>query len=382
MLALPAEVLKNANVKGINLTNVENEDVLSSTESPSTLSPSLVITPQQSSNEVKEEIPPPPSESTIIPSPPTANTIKEEEEEEKEKKIEVNEGKEEEEEDNEEEGEEGEGEEEEGEGEEEVKVSTPGIFKNLQSFLCKKICSHCSKCNCSKCSGNKSNDKEEETIIDVSGGQIAKKKKINKKNKKNKKDVKNEKKIDLDSDISKLPRGKRSKIKRIKAKYGNQCEEDKEYIYIYNNNNIIRLYLLSVGQKNMKDIINTSSETKEEEKEKEKEEIEKEKDVEKVIKCCYGCGSTDHLYKDCQNKSNINPYILCYYNIYIICREEEENEVNKIKEEENIYDINKNDSSFFQTLISKPEGDDILLYAIPVSVPIEAAKVFYFILFI
>lgn len=153
-------------------------------------------------------------------------------------------------------------------------------------------------------------------------------------------------------------------------------------IYIYNNNNIIRLYLLSVGQKNMKDIINTSSETKEEEKEKEKEEIEKEKDVEKVIKCCYGCGSTDHLYKDCQNKSNINPYILYYYNIYIICREEEENEVNKIKEEENIYDINKNDSSFFQTLISKPEGDDILLYAIPVSVPIEAAKVFYFILFI
>lgn len=241
MLALPAEVLKNANVKGINLTNVENEDVLSSTESPSTLSPSLVITPQQSSNEVKEEIPPPPSESTIIPSPPTANTIKEEEEEEKEKKIEVNEGKEEEEEgEGEEEGEEGEGEEEEGEGEEEVKVTTPGIFKNLQSFLCKKICSHCSKCNCSKCSGNKSNDKEEETIIDVSGGQIAKKKKINKKNKKNKKDVKNEKKIDLDSDISKLPRGKRSKIKRIKAKYGNQCEEDKEYIYIYINYNIIR----------------------------------------------------------------------------------------------------------------------------------------------
>jgi len=149
-----------------------------------------------------------------------------------------------------------------------------------------------------------------------------------------------------------IPRGKKGKMKKIKQKYADQDEEEK----------------------NLKmEILGTIKKQKEKEKEEIKEAVATSEGTENKVlaKRCYKCGEEGHLSFACdvqtdeQKEDNL--------------KEEEKEEIRRIMQEENIQELEDEDKeklTELDSLTAKPLPDDIFLFAIPVCAPYTAMNNF------
>eukprot|EP00742_Colponemidia_sp_Colp-10_P006806 GILJ01007293.1.p1 GENE.GILJ01007293.1~~GILJ01007293.1.p1 ORF type:complete len:963 (-),score=268.38 GILJ01007293.1:280-3018(-) len=160
-----------------------------------------------------------------------------------------------------------------------------------------------------------------------------------------------------------VPRGKKNKIKKIKEKYGEQDEEERQ----------VKLELLGAKPVKEMDILLGADVDAEEEaadsestlqvaqadptaKDVASENIQAS--VDDSEKVCFKCGEKGHLARGCTNKRQK------------VTQREEAAEVKEILRQENLLqEEDKEKLTDLDTLTGQPLPDDVLLYAVPVCAP-------------
>eukprot|EP01083_Nonionella_stella_P289471 985027_1 len=172
-------------------------------------------------------------------------------------------------------------------------------------------------------------------------------------------------------DISRLPRGKRTKYKRMLKKYGDQDDEDR------------KLALEILGAKEMdvcfegEDLSDFTAKEKrakaqeEEKKQKEMAKLEEDRRQAKLAsgpssKACFHCGQTGHIFRLCPLRRTADDQSFGQ------ALRREQREIQQIEVEEGLG--GEEEGLELNLLTGKPLPDDVLEYPVPMCAPYEALK--------